>query len=127
LTIMIKVGDQGTTDDLLSLFAYLQATEELDGALQLRSDSSNDHLGLADAVWATIEASGLPALISAVAGWLRGRGSEIKVTFTRVGSYRTLELSAKRVRQADVAALHEILNELSTALAAGESRDQPPD
>ncbi len=120
MQITVLAGE--TAEDARSLYEWLVAEGDLRGRVQLRcSPPGPDTLGTLPDMLAVFVTPGLPAaLVGAVIAWLRYRTADVTCTFVRPDGTR-IEISAKRVKSADLVRTQELVDRLSRELTAGSA------
>ncbi|MEU4155010.1 hypothetical protein [Actinoplanes sp. NPDC026670] len=108
---------------LENLVKWLRADPELQGLVTVRrGEVPSGAMGtLADVVQVALAPAGAgAAMVTALVSWLRYRTGDVKVTLTRKGAERRVEITANRLRQLDGPQLQALAGDL---LAQLEDRD----
>lgn len=117
----VEITLPGTgADDLRSLFNDLSHEFELRGRVSLVEESPTPGTlgGITDTLVVALGPSGIGVVLaSAVVMWVRNRATEVMCKLTRPDG-TVAELSTKRLRGCDTAALQHIVRELSGSLEA---------
>ena len=116
-------------DELRSLYGHLTGEFELRGRVRLVEPppSAGTLGGVPEALIVALGQGGAGAVLAGAAvAWLRMRTVDVVCKFRRADG-SVAEVSAKRLRGCDVAAVQEIVRELSASLEAdeAESRQTP--
>ncbi len=117
----VAVAGDHAAEDLRELRSSLLREPELRGRVHLTERPPDpEHLGTVPDLISVLLQSGTAAtvLTSAVVTWLRHRTSDVDCTITRSDG-STFTLSAKRVQESGMEAEHELIREVSAALANG--------
>ena len=117
------VGRDAAVEELRSLFTWLAGDEEFRGRVRLvEAAPEPGTLGgwLETVVVALSQGGAVTVLASAVIAWIRYRTSEVTCTVTRPGG-PSVQLDARRVRDADLAKVGELVKELATAVGDVEA------
>jgi hypothetical protein len=118
LTIAV-VETADAVDEVLSLRAWLVAEDELRGRVQLiEQEPEPDELGSVLHELAVVVGPGGGAVLASVlVAWVRHRTSDVTCKLVRKDGI-CVEVSAKRLRRADTAAVREVTGELLAWLEA---------
>jgi hypothetical protein len=119
------VGPHADVEELRCLFRWLAGDEALRGRVRLvEAAPEPGTLGWwPQAVVVGLSQSGAVAVLaSAVITWIRYRTSEVTCTITRPDG-TSAELTAKRVRGADLAEMGELVERVAAALGYGHAED----
>ncbi|MFF3559729.1 hypothetical protein ACFYXS_06795 [Streptomyces sp. NPDC002574] len=122
MEVVIVAGE--TAEDLRSLYAWLSAEQELRGRVRLEhTPPPPGALGsLPDTIVALLAPGVSSALAGSVVAWLRHRTSDVRCVLTRSDGTK-FEVSARRVRHADLTEWHATVDSLARSLAGV---DLPP-
>jgi len=114
------VGSDAAVEELRSLFTWLVGEEEFRGRVRLVEVAPEPGTlagGWPEAVVVTLTQGGaVTVLASAVITWIRYRTSEVTCTMTRPDG-TSVELTATRVRGADLSGVGELVEQVAAALS----------
>lgn len=111
-------GRDAAVEELRSLFTWLAGEEEFRGRVRLVEAAPEPGTlgGWPEAgVVALGQGGAVTVLASAVISWIRHRTSEVTCTVTRPDG-TSVELTATRVRRADLAGVGELMEQVTAAL-----------
>lgn len=117
MDVSVRVED-GTADELRSLYQWLTGEDDLRGRVRLtQAAPQSGTLGtLPELLQVVLADGGAGAVLAgAVVAWVRNRTTDITVKFSRPDG-TTTEVSAKRLRGKDAATVHAVVTDLSQLL-----------
>jgi Effector Associated Constant Component 1 len=124
MDVIVSVAGSDAVEELRSLFTWLDGEEEFRGGRVRLVEAAPEPgtLGgwLETVVVALSQGGAVTVLASAVIAWIRYRTSEVTCTVTRPGG-PSVQLDARRVRDADLAKVGELVKELATAVGDVEA------
>jgi hypothetical protein len=116
-------GRDAAVEELRSLFTWLAGEEEFRGRVRLVEAAPEPGTlgGWPEAVVVALSQGGaVTVLASAVIAWIRHRTSEVTCTVTRPDG-TSVELTATRVRRADLAGVGSLVEQVAAALSDGDA------
>jgi membrane-associated two-gene conflict system component 1 (EACC1) len=116
-------GRDAAVEELRSLFTWLAGEEEFRGRVRLVEAVPEPGTlgGWPEAVVVALSQGGaVTVLASAVIAWIRHRTSEVTCTVTRPDG-TSVELTATRVRRADLAGVASLVEQVAAALSDGDA------
>jgi hypothetical protein len=120
-------GQDAVVEELRSLFTWLAGEEEFRGRVRLVETAPEPGAlgGWPEAVVVALSQGGaVTVLASAVIAWIRHRTSEVTCTVTRPDG-TSVELTATRVRRADLAGVGELVQQVAAALGEDDTEGKP--
>jgi hypothetical protein len=117
------VGRDAGVEELRSLFSWLAGHDDFRGRVQLRDVMPQPGTlgGWPETLVVTLSQGGaVTVLASAVIAWIRHRTSEVRCTVSRPDG-TSVELTATRVRSADLAGVGELVEQVAAALGDGDT------
>ena len=128
VTVSIVGADDGvgSAEQIRSLFGWLVQEEELRGRVRLveaRPEPGTLGAVPTELLVALAQGGTGTALASAVVAWIRHRTGEVSYTLTRSDG-TSVKVTGKRVRDANVATLSELVERVAKTLNASEGEGE---